>query len=255
MIALMTAKIVRDIIDKGLFLGSITDMYIRLHGYPLLDLKNEMNFFRFRKLEPVEGGSSTNNGEEVTICETILVREVMASVSDLVVIPIFNPEVIETKNRFRDYTPYPHTMGSLRQLLDDTSYQGYPLVENLDSMQLVGFIRRSDLSWVIERARRVYDLENDVPCIFFSESYPVRFQDDIATKLQSHQHATNAQSVLLELSDTESIQNSKEDRILNRLLRPFKNNLQVDLFDPDGQFRQYINFSYWTGWFAVFSYW
>ncbi|OAL37687.1 hypothetical protein AYO20_03194 [Fonsecaea nubica] len=58
---------------------------------------------------------------------------------------------------------------AVAKLLDDTSYSGFPIVEDKDSKILVGYIGRTELQFAIDRAKRQDALASDAKCIFATE--------------------------------------------------------------------------------------
>ncbi|KIW64624.1 hypothetical protein PV04_09547 [Phialophora macrospora] len=56
-----------------------------------------------------------------------------------------------------------------QKLLDDTSYSGFPIVEDKDSKILVGYIGRTELQFAIGRAKKQGSLAADAKCVFAAE--------------------------------------------------------------------------------------
>ncbi|ETI21537.1 hypothetical protein G647_07884 [Cladophialophora carrionii CBS 160.54] len=56
-----------------------------------------------------------------------------------------------------------------QKLLDDTSYSGFPIVEDKDSKILVGYIGRTELQFAIGRAKKQGSLSADAKCIFAAD--------------------------------------------------------------------------------------
>ena len=76
------------------------------------------------------------------------------------------------------------------RLLEDTNYSGFPIVEDTQSMVLLGYIGRTELRFAIDRARKQGLVSPSAKCTFVSEAShdaqtpstipPITF-DDIAT--------------------------------------------------------------------------
>jgi len=58
---------------------------------------------------------------------------------------------------------------AVQKLLNDTSYSGFPIVEDADSKILVGYIGRTELQYAIDRAKKQGMLASDAKCTFLSE--------------------------------------------------------------------------------------
>lgn len=56
----------------------------------------------------------------------------------------------------------------VQKLLVDTSYSGFPIVENLEDKILVGYIGRTELQYAIDRARKQGFLASDAKCHFIT---------------------------------------------------------------------------------------
>lgn len=70
----------------------------------------------------------------------------------------------------KDVVTIPATGLSLHQLgelVQSTSYQGFPLVRSPTDLTIMGFIRKNDLRYALERARRTYKLAHDAQCTFY----------------------------------------------------------------------------------------
>ena len=77
------------------------------------------------------------------------------------------------------------------RLLEDTNYSGFPIVDDMQSMVLLGYIGRTELRFAIDRARKQGLMSPSAKCTFISEAShdaqtpsstipPITF-DDIAT--------------------------------------------------------------------------
>lgn len=58
---------------------------------------------------------------------------------------------------------------AVQKLLDDTSYSGFPIVEDLDSKILVGYIGRTELQFALSKAKKGGMLASDAKCVFVTE--------------------------------------------------------------------------------------
>ncbi|KAJ9604370.1 glycerol ethanol, ferric requiring protein [Cladophialophora chaetospira] len=58
---------------------------------------------------------------------------------------------------------------AVQKLLDDTSYNGFPIVEDKDSKTLVGYVGRTELQFAIVRAKKQGSLAQDAKCLFARE--------------------------------------------------------------------------------------
>ncbi|KIX08449.1 uncharacterized protein Z518_03105 [Rhinocladiella mackenziei CBS 650.93] len=58
---------------------------------------------------------------------------------------------------------------AVQKLLTDTTYSGFPIVENKDSKILIGYIGRTELQFAIDRAKKHGMLAADAKCIFTVE--------------------------------------------------------------------------------------
>jgi chloride channel 3/4/5 len=59
---------------------------------------------------------------------------------------------------------------AVQKLLDDTSYSGFPIVEDKDSRILVGYIGRTELHFALTRAKKQGILSSDAKCMFAVEA-------------------------------------------------------------------------------------
>ena len=236
MIAVMTAKFVGDALDKDR-LGSITDMFISFHGYPLLDLKREWDFFRLRPVEKINGVTPAIAAlNDNMVCETIVAAEVMAPANRLVVLPAFQEIRTNPQTQEVHVTPCPHSVESISQILRQSSYQGYPVVQTRENMLLVGYVSRVDMLWALDRARRFNSIAETAPCYFYSQHYPFH--------LAGHRSPTNA-SVLIDVPSSSSspgghIHPAKRSPHSTTFLEASPRD-----FGEDGQLRNFINFSPW----------
>ncbi|KAL9622111.1 MAG: hypothetical protein Q9160_003454 [Pyrenula sp. 1 TL-2023] len=58
------------------------------------------------------------------------------------------------------------TIRSAESLLAETPYSGFPIVDNLTSRSLIGYIGRTELRWAISRARQAGMLSPTARCVF-----------------------------------------------------------------------------------------
>lgn len=58
---------------------------------------------------------------------------------------------------------------AVQKLLDDTSYSGFPIIEDQNDKILVGYIGRTELQFAIDRAKKRGILAADAKCIFATE--------------------------------------------------------------------------------------
>jgi chloride channel 3/4/5 len=58
---------------------------------------------------------------------------------------------------------------AVQKLLDDTSYSGFPIVEDKSSKILVGYIGRTELQFAINRAKKQGMLAADAKCVFAAD--------------------------------------------------------------------------------------
>lgn len=58
---------------------------------------------------------------------------------------------------------------AVQKLLNDTTYSGFPIVEDIESKILVGYIGRTELQYAIDRAKKQGMLASDAKCTFSSE--------------------------------------------------------------------------------------
>ncbi|PSK46288.1 hypothetical protein B9Z65_5256 [Elsinoe australis] len=59
-------------------------------------------------------------------------------------------------------------IGDVEDMLQDSSVQGFPIVEDGDSMTLLGYIGRTELRYAIDRARKDQMVRRDAKCKFIS---------------------------------------------------------------------------------------
>lgn len=59
------------------------------------------------------------------------------------------------------------TVHELGEIVQSTSYQGFPVVRSSTDQTILGFIRKNDLRYALERARRNYQLAHDAQCTFY----------------------------------------------------------------------------------------
>ncbi|KAL2438387.1 chloride channel protein [Exophiala dermatitidis] len=78
---------------------------------------------------------------------------------------------------------------AVQKLLEDTKYSGFPIVEDVDSKILVGYIGRTELQFAIDKAKKTGLLASDAKCIFAADESddasplsPAVSFDSIATK-------------------------------------------------------------------------
>jgi chloride channel 3/4/5 len=58
------------------------------------------------------------------------------------------------------------------KLLEDTKYSGFPIVEDMQSMLLLGYIGRTELRFAIDRARKQGLMSPSAKCAFMPEALP-----------------------------------------------------------------------------------
>ncbi|CAG8771555.1 6209_t:CDS:2, partial [Dentiscutata heterogama] len=58
---------------------------------------------------------------------------------------------------------------ALDQILLETNYQGFPVVQDKKNMMLLGYIGRVELKYVIDKAKRVRGTSNSAHCFFNPE--------------------------------------------------------------------------------------
>ncbi|KAK9703524.1 hypothetical protein K7432_010687 [Basidiobolus ranarum] len=81
--------------------------------------------------------------------------QVMTRIDDLVVIPANST-----------------TLDSLDEIIQYTDYKGFPVVNSLRDMMLIGFISRSELRFAIEQAKRTDGISGSSPC-YFGTALPI----------------------------------------------------------------------------------
>ncbi|KIV93498.1 hypothetical protein PV10_04709 [Exophiala mesophila] len=59
---------------------------------------------------------------------------------------------------------------AIQKLLSDTSYSGFPVVEDRESKVLLGYIGRTELQYAIDRAKKQGNLSSDAKCTFVTSS-------------------------------------------------------------------------------------
>ncbi|CAG8449251.1 8998_t:CDS:10 [Scutellospora calospora] len=65
-----------------------------------------------------------------------------------------------------------HTLDSLDELLNETDYKGFPVVNNLRNMLLTGYISRSELRYAMDKAKKKPGILLSSPC-YFSSNLPI----------------------------------------------------------------------------------
>ncbi|KAF8893437.1 Cl-channel protein [Infundibulicybe gibba] len=58
----------------------------------------------------------------------------------------------------------------LESILATTNVKGFPIISSDGRSTLLGYIGRTELRYVLERARRMQDIHPDIPCLFVSHS-------------------------------------------------------------------------------------
>lgn len=58
----------------------------------------------------------------------------------------------------------------LDDILENTDYRGFPVVQDKDTMQLIGYIGRSELKYLVTRAQKVNKAHAATICRFRSDS-------------------------------------------------------------------------------------
>ncbi|CCM03209.1 uncharacterized protein FIBRA_05333 [Fibroporia radiculosa] len=83
----------------------------------------------------------------------------------------YNVPVSRTMRRQLYTLPaYGMNVRDIEEHLSNTDVKGYPVVSNKTSQTLVGYIERSELLYVLEKARKVRDVLPDTPCTFMSSA-------------------------------------------------------------------------------------
>ncbi|CAG8542451.1 10114_t:CDS:10 [Cetraspora pellucida] len=65
-----------------------------------------------------------------------------------------------------------HTLDSLDELLNDTDYKGFPVINNVKNMLLTGYISRSELRYAMDKAKKKPGISLMSPC-YFSSNLPL----------------------------------------------------------------------------------
>ncbi|RKP04391.1 chloride channel [Thamnocephalis sphaerospora] len=60
-------------------------------------------------------------------------------------------------------------LDEIEQILAETDYKGFPIVDNLQDRHLLGYISRSELRYCIDKARRLRGVTNQAMCYFSVE--------------------------------------------------------------------------------------
>ncbi|CAG8851046.1 4165_t:CDS:2, partial [Racocetra persica] len=60
----------------------------------------------------------------------------------------------------------------LDELLNDTDYKGFPVVNNVKNMLLTGYISRSELRYAMDKAKKKSGISLMSPC-YFSSNLPI----------------------------------------------------------------------------------
>ncbi|KAL1923502.1 uncharacterized protein VTP21DRAFT_8482 [Calcarisporiella thermophila] len=94
------------------------------------------------------------NSKEEYVHHT-LASDVMTRVDDLVLI-----------------TATGMTIENLDELLHETDYKGFPVVNSLGDLALVGYISRSELRYALEEARTKSNVDASSPC-YFTSNFPI----------------------------------------------------------------------------------
>ncbi|XP_011270467.1 hypothetical protein, variant [Capsaspora owczarzaki ATCC 30864] len=123
----MTAVLVSKWVGDAFSREGIYDRHIRLNGYPFLDNKEE---FRHTTLA----------------CDVMYPQK---GDSPLCVLPVFG-----------------NTVGQLERLLEETVYQGFPVVFTTETMHVAGYVARSELKIALEKARKHHDVTEFTTCSF-----------------------------------------------------------------------------------------
>jgi chloride channel 3/4/5 len=63
-----------------------------------------------------------------------------------------------------------HLLFLLDDILDNTNYRGFPVVQDKESMQLIGYMGRTELKYLVTRARKVNKAHAATLCRFRSDS-------------------------------------------------------------------------------------
>ncbi|KAJ3555645.1 hypothetical protein NM688_g2466 [Phlebia brevispora] len=62
------------------------------------------------------------------------------------------------------------TVREIEEILEDTDVKGFPIVSNDEKHLLLGYIERTELRYVIDKARKRQGVSRDTPCSFASEN-------------------------------------------------------------------------------------
>jgi chloride channel 3/4/5 len=124
-VASVTAKSIAEYLDKN-NVGGISDVYIKFHCYPFLNPDKELDYY--------------------TSDTSLIASDIMVPITNLIVIPVFDsPNYSSSVTGMKTFKPYPHSINTLSKLLKETDHQGYPVVDNMESMVFVGYVKRVDL--------------------------------------------------------------------------------------------------------------
>ncbi|KAL7271131.1 glycerol ethanol, ferric requiring protein [Rhizina undulata] len=64
------------------------------------------------------------------------------------------------------------TLRDVEEILENTTYQGFPIVQDRNSKLLLGYINRTELKYAIDRAKRPNPPSPTTPCFFTPSSLP-----------------------------------------------------------------------------------
>lgn len=74
---------------------------------------------------------------------------------------------------------------AVQKLLDDTNFSGFPIVEDISSKVLIGYIGRTELQYALDKIRKQGMLAPEAKCSFIRVS-----TDDIESPISAHIHTT-----------------------------------------------------------------
>lgn len=221
MVALMSSRFVADGLDayyfrkysnapvesrdKGMkflqkYTGSVTDAYMKFHGYPYLDLKKTWRFLRERDMIKYGRGDSA-------ILEKRVIYESVTAL-DVITKPMNQLYVIPAYKSSSTWKPYCHTAGSLKQFISTFSQvSGYPVVETLENGIVIGYISREDMLKFLAEYSTQSDLQKR--CYFMPpEELAAYFEHENHISDVSRQVSPNRELSSTNLTD--SVANSED---------------------------------------------
>jgi chloride channel 3/4/5 len=129
---IMMTVLIANFVGNLIIKMGIYDGLIQLNGYPFLDIKENYNH-----TVPLTASS------------------VMTKTQDL--------EVLSANG---------YSMESLEEILNSSSYQGFPVVSSLQEMRLIGYTGKAELLYALEKARSKNETSASTP-VYFSEELPI----------------------------------------------------------------------------------